>query len=117
MLFKLYWIWQKKIFSSSETATFYQAILSITFFKCCHLKLKRFGWENWRCSLSWFSSFFYIQFKWFYYFLQALSVFSAALQSGQLAPLMQQFNLSQPAIDAAAKGGEDFFEDLFTNQC
>jgi len=37
-------------------------------------------------------------------FKQALSVFSAALQSGQLAPLMQQFNLSQPAIDAAAKG-------------
>jgi len=37
-------------------------------------------------------------------FKQALSIFSAALQSGQLAPLMQQFKLSQPAIDAAAKG-------------
>lgn len=37
-------------------------------------------------------------------FKQALSVFSSALQSGQLAPLMQQFKLSQPAIDAAAKG-------------
>jgi len=37
-------------------------------------------------------------------FKQALSIFSAALQSGQLAPLMQQFKLSQPAVDAAAKG-------------
>merc|ERR1719206_454966 len=37
-------------------------------------------------------------------FKQALSIFSAALQSGQLAPLMQQFKLTQPAIDAAAKG-------------
>lgn len=37
-------------------------------------------------------------------FKQALSIFSAALQSGQLAPLMQQFKLSQSAVDAAAKG-------------
>lgn len=37
-------------------------------------------------------------------FKQALSVFSAALQSGQLAPLMQQFKLNQSCIDAAAKG-------------
>ncbi|XP_057308668.1 proteasomal ubiquitin receptor ADRM1-like [Hydractinia symbiolongicarpus] len=37
-------------------------------------------------------------------FKQALSVFSAALQSGQLAPLMQQFKLSQDAVNAAAKG-------------
>lgn len=37
-------------------------------------------------------------------FKQALSVFSSALSSGQLGPLMQQFKLSQPAIDAATKG-------------
>lgn len=37
-------------------------------------------------------------------FKQALSMFSAALSSGQLAPLMQQFKLNQTAIDAAAKG-------------
>merc|ERR1719378_1894536 len=37
-------------------------------------------------------------------FKQALSTFSAALSSGQLAPLMQQFKLSQNAIDAATKG-------------
>ncbi|XP_065651953.1 proteasomal ubiquitin receptor ADRM1-B isoform X2 [Hydra vulgaris] len=37
-------------------------------------------------------------------FKQALSIFSTALQSGELAPLMQQFKLSQAAVDAAAKG-------------
>jgi len=37
-------------------------------------------------------------------FRQALSIFSAALSSGQLAPLMEQFKLNQSAIEAAAKG-------------
>jgi len=37
-------------------------------------------------------------------FKQALSVFSAALSSGQLGPLMQQFELNKSAVDAAAKG-------------
>jgi len=37
-------------------------------------------------------------------FRQALSTFSAALQSGQLAPLIQQFNMGEEAATAAAKG-------------
>jgi len=37
-------------------------------------------------------------------FKQALSTFSAALSSGQLAPLMQQFKLSSSATEAASKG-------------
>eukprot|EP00794_Sanderia_malayensis_P012262 gene12262-13527_t len=37
-------------------------------------------------------------------FKQALSTFSSALQSGQLAPLIQEFGLGKEAIDAAAKG-------------
>jgi len=36
---------------------------------------------------------------------QALSMFSAALASGQLGPLMSQFGLPAEAIDAANKGG------------
>ena len=39
-------------------------------------------------------------------FAQALSAFSAALQSGQLAPLIQQFQLGEEATNAAAKGGK-----------
>ncbi len=38
-------------------------------------------------------------------FQQALSTFSAALQSGQLGPLIQQFGLSQECVDAANSGG------------
>jgi len=37
-------------------------------------------------------------------FKQSLSVFSAALQSGQLGPLMQQFKVNKKAVEAAAKG-------------
>lgn len=37
---------------------------------------------------------------------QALSMFSAALASGQLGPLMSQFGLPAEAVDAANKGGE-----------
>jgi hypothetical protein len=38
-------------------------------------------------------------------FQQALSTFSAALQSGQLGPLIQQFGLSHECVDAANSGG------------
>lgn len=37
---------------------------------------------------------------------QALSMFSAALASGQLGPLMSQFGLPAEAVDAANKGGK-----------
>eukprot|EP00058_Branchiostoma_floridae_P003631 XP_002589119.1 hypothetical protein BRAFLDRAFT_120915 [Branchiostoma floridae] len=37
-------------------------------------------------------------------FQQAVSMFSAALRSGQLGPLMNQFNLGKEATEAAAKG-------------
>lgn len=39
-------------------------------------------------------------------FLQAMSMFSSALASGQLGPLMNQFGLPAEAVDAANKGGE-----------
>uniref|UniRef100_A0A8D2KFW3 ADRM1 26S proteasome ubiquitin receptor n=1 Tax=Urocitellus parryii TaxID=9999 RepID=A0A8D2KFW3_UROPR len=40
--------------------------------------------------------------------LQALGMFSAALASGQLGPLMCQFGLPAEAVEAANKGGECF---------
>ena len=42
-------------------------------------------------------------------FQQALSTFSAALQSGQLGPLIQQFNLGQECVDAANRGDLEAF--------
>lgn len=39
-------------------------------------------------------------------FLQALGMFSAALASGQLGPLMCQFGLPAEAVEAANKGGK-----------
>ncbi|KAK4036179.1 hypothetical protein OUZ56_028245 [Daphnia magna] len=42
-------------------------------------------------------------------FAQALSVFSAALQSGQLGPLIQQFGLGSEAVEAAQKGDMEAF--------
>lgn len=38
--------------------------------------------------------------------LQAMSMFSSALASGQLGPLMNQFGLPAEAVDAANKGGQ-----------
>lgn len=38
--------------------------------------------------------------------LQALGMFSAALASGQLGPLMCQFGLPAEAVEAANKGGK-----------
>jgi len=42
-------------------------------------------------------------------FAQALSVSSAALQSGQLGPLIQQFGLGAEAVEAAQKGDMEAF--------
>jgi len=42
-------------------------------------------------------------------FQQALSMFSVALQSGQLAPLVREFGLGDDAIAAAAQGDMDAF--------
>ena len=38
--------------------------------------------------------------------IQAMSSFSAALASGQLGPLMNQFNLGEDVANAAAQGGK-----------
>jgi len=38
--------------------------------------------------------------------LQAMSMFSSALASGQLGPLMNQFGLPAEAVEAANKGGQ-----------
>ena len=40
-----------------------------------------------------------------YSLFQALTSFSAALQSGQLGPLMNQFNLGEAVANSAAQGG------------
>lgn len=37
--------------------------------------------------------------------LQAMGMFSSALASGQLGPLLSQFGLPADAVDAANKGG------------
>ncbi|XP_055946987.1 proteasomal ubiquitin receptor ADRM1-A-like [Argiope bruennichi] len=42
-------------------------------------------------------------------FQQALGMFSAALQSGQLGPLMQQFGMSSDVVNAANSGDMDAF--------
>jgi hypothetical protein len=49
-------------------------------------------------------------------FLQALSVFSAALQSGQLGPLIQQFGLGAEAVEAAQKGDMEAFIAALQNK-
>lgn len=50
-------------------------------------------------------------------FQQALQLFSTVFQSGELAPLIQQFNLGDPAIKAAAEGNmEAFVKALQENQ-
>lgn len=43
-------------------------------------------------------------------FSQALSSFSAALQSGQLGPLMSQFGLGEAVASAATQGGKKSFQ-------
>lgn len=48
--------------------------------------------------------------------LQALSVFSAALQSGQLGPLVQQFGLGSEAVEAAQRGDMEGFITALQNQ-
>ncbi|POI32974.1 hypothetical protein CIB84_003274 [Bambusicola thoracicus] len=48
-------------------------------------------------------------------FQQALSMFSAALASGQLGPLMSQFGLPAEAIDAANKGDVEAFAKAMQN--
>lgn len=49
-------------------------------------------------------------------FAQALSVFSAALQSGQLGPLIQQFGLGAEAVEAAQKGDMEAFIAALQNK-
>lgn len=49
-------------------------------------------------------------------FAQALSVFSAALQSGQLGPLIQQFGLGTEAVEAAQKGDMEAFISALQKQ-
>ncbi|EFX84419.1 proteasomal ubiquitin receptor ADRM1-like [Daphnia pulex] len=49
-------------------------------------------------------------------FAQALSVFSAALQSGQLGPLIQQFGLGSEAVEAAQKGDMEAFIAALQNK-
>uniref|UniRef100_T1E1M3 Proteasomal ubiquitin receptor ADRM1 homolog n=1 Tax=Cupiennius salei TaxID=6928 RepID=T1E1M3_CUPSA len=48
-------------------------------------------------------------------FQQALGMFSAALQSGQLGPLMQQFGMSSDVIAAANSGDMDAFVRALQN--
>jgi len=49
-------------------------------------------------------------------FSQALSVFSAALESGQLGPLIQQFGLGAEAVEAAQRGDMEGFIVALQNQ-
>ncbi|XP_013774745.1 proteasomal ubiquitin receptor ADRM1-like [Limulus polyphemus] len=48
-------------------------------------------------------------------FQQALGIFSAALQSGQLCPLMEQFDMNSDVIDAAKSGDMEVFVRLLQN--
>merc|ERR1712080_70235 len=48
-------------------------------------------------------------------FRQALGMFSTGLQTGQLAPLIREFNLGDAAIDAATKGDMEAFVKALQN--
>merc|ERR1711981_161928 len=49
-------------------------------------------------------------------FRQALGMFSTGLQTGQLAPLIREFNLGDAAIDAATKGDMEAFVEALQNK-
>ena len=49
------------------------------------------------------------------YYFQAMQSFSAALASGQLGPLMNQFGLGDEVAAAAAAGGKYMFFLYLTN--
>jgi len=49
-------------------------------------------------------------------FRQALGMFSTGLQTGQLAPLIREFNLGDAAIDAATKGDMEAFVQALQNK-
>ena len=48
-------------------------------------------------------------------FRQALGMFSSGLQTGQLAPLIREFNLGDAAIEAATKGDMEAFVKALQN--
>merc|ERR1712029_731025 len=48
-------------------------------------------------------------------FRQALGMFSSGLQTGQLAPLIREFNLGEAAIAAATKGDVEAFVKALQN--
>merc|ERR1711890_32123 len=49
-------------------------------------------------------------------FRQALGMFSTGLQTGQLAPLIREFNLGDAAIAAATKGDVEAFVKALQNK-
>ena len=49
-------------------------------------------------------------------FRQALGMFSSGLQTGQLAPLIREFNLGEAAIEAATKGDMEAFVKALQNK-
>merc|ERR1711894_342810 len=49
-------------------------------------------------------------------FRQALGMFSTGLQTGQLAPLIREFNLGDAAIEAATKGDMEAFVQALQNK-
>jgi len=49
-------------------------------------------------------------------FRQALGMFSSGLQTGQLAPLIREFNLGEAAIEAATKGDMESFVKALQNK-
>ena len=51
------------------------------------------------------------------FYFQAVGMFSSALQSGQLAPLMGQFGFSDEVMGAARRGGTTVPVILLTNWC
>merc|ERR1719273_3012292 len=50
-------------------------------------------------------------------FKQALQLFSAGLQSGQLAPLIREFNLGDSAVAAATSGNMEAFVKAIQEDC
>ena len=59
------------------------------------------------CSFNHLAHIFHVFRNTCLFFLQALNMFTAAFQSGQLGPLMAQFGLGDKATEAANKGGKD----------
>lgn len=66
-------------------------------------------------ALNWFNYSLKLEVPTVLYHPQAVSMFSAALQSGQLGPIVQQFDVSNEAVAATTQGNMEEFVRALQN--